>query len=168
MANECWRVSLLESVRQTARWCDRETAIACLDTAHRFVSHGAILRAFAHEPLSSRLLAAASRPGSDSGTESLVRQRCAAIGIDLVQQIEIAMVRRVDAGIRGTRIVIEVDSRAHHDDSTAFERDRRRDAQLVALGDTVIRLTYRQVTENWPWCERMIRAPVAQSAARRA
>lgn len=162
---ECWRSSLLQSVRQTVMWSDRETAIACLDTAHRYANRAAIVGAFAHDRISTRRLVEESRPGSDSGVESLVRQRLAAIGIDLVQQIKIAGVGRVDAGIRGTRIILEIDGREFHDGPTAFENDRRRDAELAALGYTVIRLTYLQVTTNWAWCERMILSTLASGAA---
>ena len=30
---ECWRVSLLVCLRQVVAWCDRETAVACVDSA---------------------------------------------------------------------------------------------------------------------------------------
>jgi very-short-patch-repair endonuclease len=45
------------------------------------------------------------------------------------------------------RLVVEADSRRHHQTAYAFERDRMRDAALVAEGIRVIRLTHRRITE---------------------
>jgi very-short-patch-repair endonuclease len=160
---ECWRASFGDSLRQTVAWCDTETAIACLDTALAVArcTRAQIAAIFATASASDRLTASRCRYGSDSGSESLVRQRLDALGIPYRQQVEIAFVGRVDFGLVGTRIVIEVDSWRHHGDREAFERDRRRDAELVARGFTVIRLTYQRVMTDWPWCERMILAALA-------
>ncbi len=46
------------------------------------------------------------------------------------------------------RLVVEVDGRRFHGHRAAFERDRRRDATLVAAGYRVIRVTWRQITEE--------------------
>jgi very-short-patch-repair endonuclease/predicted transcriptional regulator of viral defense system len=46
------------------------------------------------------------------------------------------------------RVIVEVDGYAFHSSRTAFERDRRRDADLSARGFTVIRVTWRQVVEE--------------------
>jgi hypothetical protein len=32
-SRECWRASVAETLAQVASWCDRESAVACLDTA---------------------------------------------------------------------------------------------------------------------------------------
>ena len=49
----------------------------------------------------------------------------------------------------GDRLVIEVDSREFHDDPKAFERDRRRDLLLKALGFEIVRVSYAQVMGDW-------------------
>ncbi len=54
----------------------------------------------------------------------------------------------VDFLWRDQRLVVEVDGYAYHSDPRAFERDRRRDADLAALGYTVIRVTWRQLVEE--------------------
>lgn len=46
------------------------------------------------------------------------------------------------------RLVVEVDGYPVHGQRTAFERDRARDAALVAAGYRVIRVTWRQLTEQ--------------------
>jgi very-short-patch-repair endonuclease/predicted transcriptional regulator of viral defense system len=46
------------------------------------------------------------------------------------------------------RLVVEVDGFAYHSDRAAFERDRERDAALVAAGFRVIRVTWRQLVDQ--------------------
>lgn len=46
------------------------------------------------------------------------------------------------------RLVVEVDGFAFHSDRAAFERDRERDAALVAAGYRVIRVTWRQLVDQ--------------------
>lgn len=43
------------------------------------------------------------------------------------------------------RLVLELDGFKFHEDRRAFERDRRRDQDLVAAGYRVIRVTARQL-----------------------
>jgi hypothetical protein len=54
----------------------------------------------------------------------------------------------VDCLWPGATVVAEVDGHAFHGDRAAFERDRRRDQVLVAAGYDVIRVTWRQLTEE--------------------
>lgn len=58
-----------------------------------------------------------------------------------------ALVRgfEVDFVWREQRVVVEVDGFAFHSGRQAFERDRARDATLVASGYTVARVTWRQL-----------------------
>lgn len=42
-------------------------------------------------------------------------------------------------------LVVELDGHAYHARAAAFERDRRRDADLAAAGYRVVRLTWRRV-----------------------
>lgn len=46
------------------------------------------------------------------------------------------------------RLVVEIDGYAFHGSRAAFERDRRRDADLVAAGCAVIRITWRQAVHE--------------------
>jgi very-short-patch-repair endonuclease len=54
----------------------------------------------------------------------------------------------VDFLWRDAGLVVEVDGFAFHSDRGAFEADRLRDAELVARGLTVIRVTWRQMAEE--------------------
>ena len=68
-----WRVSLDECLLGVVRFCDSETAIACLSMAmsvYGFTSDELTLL-FARESAESRRRAAQAREGSDSGTESV-------------------------------------------------------------------------------------------------
>lgn len=49
---------------------------------------------------------------------------------------------------RKARIAVEVDGFRYHSTRERFESDRRRDAELVAAGLTVLRLSWRQVTDE--------------------
>jgi len=52
----------------------------------------------------------------------------------------------VDFVWRDARLVVEVDGFAFHTARRAFERDRRRDAELAAAGYRVVRVTWRHLT----------------------
>ncbi|MGH2961347.1 MAG: DUF559 domain-containing protein [Solirubrobacterales bacterium] len=54
----------------------------------------------------------------------------------------------VDFLWRHQRLIVEVDGFAFHSSRVAFERDRRRDAELVVLGFRVVRITWRQIVEQ--------------------
>lgn len=54
----------------------------------------------------------------------------------------------VDAVWRSHRLIVEVDGYAFHSSRSSFERDRRKDAELVAHGWRVVRITWRQLTRE--------------------
>jgi very-short-patch-repair endonuclease len=54
----------------------------------------------------------------------------------------------VDAFWPEHRLVIEVDGYAYHGHRAQFERDRRKDLALTAAGYRVIRLSWRQLTQE--------------------
>jgi hypothetical protein len=56
----------------------------------------------------------------------------------------------VDLLWRHKRLVVEADSRRHHGIEVAFERDRKRDRELLDAGYTVIRVTWRQAEREAP------------------
>jgi very-short-patch-repair endonuclease len=54
----------------------------------------------------------------------------------------------VDALWPKQRLIVEVDGYAYHAHRAAFERDRRRDQQLIAAGYRVIRITWIQLRDR--------------------
>lgn len=71
--------------------------------------------------------------------------------------MQIPGIGRVDFVV-GDRLIIEVDSRAHHERTPDYERDRRRDAAASTHGYRVLRFTYRQVFDDWRSVEEAIMA----------
>jgi hypothetical protein len=71
----------------------------------------------------------------------------------------------VDAIWPERRLVVECDGYAYHGTRQAFERDRRRDAELLARGFRTVRLTYRDVTRRPGWVQRMVSAAYAAGRA---
>lgn len=152
-SRECWRVSLHDCLRQVVAWSDRETAMACLDTAIEAagITREELQAVFAAEPPTSRLRAAAAQPGCGSGYESIVVRRLRSIGLRIRQQVWIAGVGRVD-GLIEDILVLEIDGLEHHFTREAFEEDRRRDAVLAGLGKPSIRLSTRRIRDEWDSC----------------
>ena len=54
----------------------------------------------------------------------------------------------VDALYPEHRLAIEIDGFRYHSTRASFERDRRKDAELTALGYRVLRFTYRQLADE--------------------
>jgi very-short-patch-repair endonuclease len=64
----------------------------------------------------------------------------------------------VDFLWRERKLVVETDGFDAHSGREAFEADRAKDAELRVNGFTVVRFTYRHVTERWAWVEQTVRA----------
>jgi very-short-patch-repair endonuclease len=62
-------------------------------------------------------------------------------------------------------LVVETDGWAAHSSRAAFERDRKRDAELAGLGISVIRVTWRQLSEEPAATARLIRKALAARVA---
>jgi len=166
---ECWRVSIADCLRSVVRCGSEETAVAVLDTALSagLVTIAGVKRIFADQAKWMRSIAARSRPGSDSGVESLVRQRLEARGHVIEQQLQVAGVGRVDMRVDGV-LYLEIDGYAFHSGREAFERDRVRDAGLALVGQR-LRVSARQVLNEWEAVqvivERMLAGPENRAAA---
>lgn len=160
---ECWRVTANEALVEAVNWSDTETAIACLDTARTALglTSAEIDELFRAEPAAARARARASCPGSDSGLESVVRQRLARMGVRVEQQVRFAGVGRVDMVVPGARLVVELDGAAFHSSPESVENDRRRGAVLATRDHRLIRLSFARVFGDWDWCEAQVRAALS-------
>jgi very-short-patch-repair endonuclease len=69
---------------------------------------------------------------------------------------------------RTERLALETDGWEFHSDRKAFEDDRRRDADLVARGFRVIRVTWRQIAEEPLAVIARIAAALARESAAQA
>lgn len=54
------------------------------------------------------------------------------------------------------KLIAEADGWESHGTRKAFEADRRKDAELNAMGWTVLRFTHRQMTGDREWVARML------------
>jgi very-short-patch-repair endonuclease len=94
--------------------------------------------------------------GDLTGTPALTRSEAERRLLDLIRGAGLpapranVMVGRwsVDLHWPTQRLVVEVDGFAYHGGRTAFERDRRKDADLQAAGMRVARLSWRQITRE--------------------
>ena len=69
----------------------------------------------------------------------------------------------VDCAWHEQRLIVELDGRATHGTSHAFEHDRNRDRRLVAAGWRVMRITWRQLREEPEAVGRDLRAALARA-----
>ena len=93
---------------------------------------------------------------SGSGSESIFSYRSRALGIRFRQQVQVGE-DRVDFLI-GDRLVVEIDSFAHH---TLLE-NARRDARLGAKGYLVLRFMLVQIEEEWDSVRIAVQAALAR------
>ena len=68
----------------------------------------------------------------------------------------------VDAVWDAQRLVVEVDGRRYHEPAPQFERDRRKDADLMLAGYRVLRITWRRLTREPEQVIALIAAALSQ------
>lgn len=149
----------LVAVRAAIRCLDVENAVAVLDSMvrNRIATTEDLRQELGGGSRGRDLLRRCSR--ADSGAESLVRVRLRALNLTVRSQVCIDGVGRVDLVV-GERLVIEVDSRAHHTDLANYRSDRVRDRRLAELGYRELRVTWEEVMFGWEEVERQILAMV--------
>jgi hypothetical protein len=80
-----------------------------------------------------------------SELEAMMRDVCAAHGIEPPEVNARVEGYEVDFLWRSRGLIVETDGGAHHGTRRAFEDDRAKDARLTALGYRIVRFTYRQL-----------------------
>ncbi len=113
-----------------------------------------------------RRLAASFGDGAAADSERLLHRLLRSAGItgwsanyEVWSRGELVAV--IDVALPGRRIAIEVDGMAYHVDVDRFRRDRSRQNALVALGWTVLRFTWADLTERPGYVIAMLRRLVA-------
>lgn len=147
-------------LRQVARCCDTEGALVVAESAlnSRLVSPAEWTSILSELPHPARRALEQASPLSGSGTETLFVHRIRRAGVAVRQQVPFPGVGYVDCLI-GERLVVELDSIAHHSDPTV---DRQRDAVLSAIGCRVLRFMGGQVLHSWPQVQRSVMAAVTR------
>jgi len=129
-----------------AAWCIGGDHFAAIVEKARFLGllGGADLAALAQRsPRARRQMFDRLDPRAESGAEPLVRLALTRAGLSAVPRVRIPGVGRVDLLV-GSRVIVEVDSVAWHDDDASRARDYRRDLMLFWLGYVVVRASWLQ------------------------
>jgi len=102
---------------------------------------------------------------ADSVLEAVMARLIATRGLPAVEFHPIIEGHEVDFRVIGTPVILECDGWSHHGlDRTGFERDRDRDADLIAAGWIVVRFTYRAIVSRPAATAQRIRAAVERWA----
>lgn len=151
-----FRVAPLDSLLQLADCVPGPWLTVALDAAlHRpsgrapWMERDALVSLRATVPERARRWVDRADGRCESAPETLVRLGLLDAGVPFELQVPL-LGFRVDFLLEGW-LVIEVDGAAHHSGPDAFAADRTRDAALARVGLRVLRFSYRQVVDDWPW-----------------
>jgi very-short-patch-repair endonuclease len=149
----------IENVLAIVAECQpREEARAIWESAaHAGLVQLSAMRGYALRP-AARELCAVVMPFADAGTESIVWHRLSRLPARIVPQVLI-LGHRVDFLI-GDRLVLQIDG-GHHVDAQRDE-DIAHDALLRLNGYHVVRISYRQIVDDWPAVQDRILRLIAQ------
>ncbi|MFJ4223572.1 type IV toxin-antitoxin system AbiEi family antitoxin domain-containing protein [Microbacterium sp. NPDC089695] len=133
-------VSLHDAVRQSVRCQGPREAIATLDSIlqHRLLTVVQLERVFAELPTRFQVLLTLVDGSAESGPETYMRLILRSLGVPFETQVLIAGVGRVDFVVDGW-LIIECDSRSHHEGWGKQVDDRRRDIAAARRGYVTIR-----------------------------
>jgi len=147
-----WLVSPADALAEAVRCLSLEHAVACVDSAlrHRVIS--ATEWSDVHATLPERLstIGTLIDASSDSGLESIARQRLRQRGHQVESQHPVPGVGRVDLLIDGL-IALETDGDAFHSSKSQRANDRTRTLLAASVGLPTIRIgSEHLVPTEWP------------------
>ncbi|HEY8319637.1 MAG TPA: DUF559 domain-containing protein [Amnibacterium sp.] len=96
----------------------------------------------------------------ESPAETIARLGLHAAGLSFRTQVPVTSEYRADFVVDGW-LVLEIDGK-QHSGAEAFRSDRERDALMAWFGHRVLRFTYDQVVNRWPWVLDVIRRVLAE------
>jgi very-short-patch-repair endonuclease len=99
-----------------------------------------------------------------SHLEELFLQLCRGCGLPAPAVNQRVARYEVDFVWPAEHVIVELDGFAAHGTRAAFERDRARDVELRLAGYTVLRFTYRQVTERPSWVAAQVERALRRGA----
>ena len=153
---------ILECLEEVVRCQPEDIAFAVVESAiHAKLVSVRDVRALAIKVPSRARLLRLAKGKSESGTESLFRFRMRNGRFTMEQQVEIPGVGRVDFLI-GDRLIVEIDSEAHHGTLGQRRRDLKRDAVAATLGFETLRFDYDPVMFDWEFVATTVEAVVAR------
>ncbi|MEV4687582.1 type IV toxin-antitoxin system AbiEi family antitoxin domain-containing protein [Microbacterium sp. LWH3-1.2] len=150
-------VSLFDAVAQAVRCQPVRAAVATVDSLIHLglMSRAELLDVFDVLPERYRVILRLSDGIAESGPETFVRLMLRQAGLRYEAQVKIRGVGRVDFVVEG-RLIIECDSRAHHEGWDKQRRDRKRDLAAAAHGYA----TLRPLAEDIMYSPEEVRAAV--------
>jgi very-short-patch-repair endonuclease len=148
-----WRVSVLDALLQFSRSAPRDSLIAAVDSAlqTRAIRQQELAALHPVLPVRLRSIIREVDGSAMSGTETHMRLALARAGYRVESQVDIPGVGTVDLVIDGW-LIVELDSRAHHQSPAQQNRDRQRDGNAVLLGFGHERFMWSQVRYSIEWC----------------
>jgi len=152
-------LNIAECLPQIAHCQGAEAFFVSLESAlalHRLHPSQVMAMAAALPPAVRRILPLA-RTDSGSGTESLFFLRMRRHRLPMTSQPAHPAGGRSDFRI-GERLLIEIDSEAHHGGTVQRRRDLERDAAAALCGFETLRFDYAQVRGDWDMVEQVVLA----------
>ena len=133
-------VSLHDAARQSVRCQPPRASVATLDSLlhHRLLTMQQLATIIAELPVRFATLLDLVDASAESGPETFMRLILRSLGVRFETQVEIPGVGRVDFVVEGW-LIIECDSKAHHEGWNKQVADRRRDLAAARLGYVTIR-----------------------------
>lgn len=144
-------VSLDTALIHVARYEPFETALIVFESA---INKGLIQIDYARRLLTQIPITRAERllkrlcSGSQSGSETRVRNYIQSLRFRVTPQKSINHVGRVDIFVH-PRMIVECDSRAHHTSMANYQNDRSRSNSALICGFLTVRLTYEDIWLRW-------------------
>jgi len=142
-------VSLTDAVREMARCLPAREVVATVDSLLYLgvMTLGHIREAFAGLPSRCVALLEQVDPRAESGSETFMRLLLRELGACFEVQVVISGVGRVDFLVDGF-LIIECDSRAHHEGWAKQRDDRRRDLAAAHRGYVTLRVLAEDLFHN--------------------
>lgn len=159
---------LEDCIAQVIQNHDSETGLIVLESAvnNGKISHHQALVQLETGNRRVQRLAPYLNNSSQSGSETRLRYFFERRGIRVRAQVTIPGLGQVDLLV-GENLIVECDSNAHHSDQAAYENDRRRDLVAWDLGYRTLRLSYRQIWDDWESTQLSILALIRQNVHRK-
>lgn len=134
------RVALLDAVAQSVRCQSARAAVATVDSILYLglMTRTELIDLFADMPRRYAVILRLADGSAESGPETFMRLQLRQLGARYRTQVDISGVGRVDFLVEGW-LIIECDSKAHHEGWSKQREDRRRDLNAARLGYATLR-----------------------------